>query len=90
MNSQLQAANEKLGKKPTPVPNWIEERNRKWESPLANGPSENRRAVITAPPVVYPVPGYPSSTTSPTVTSYYSDSYGRYWIDSSGVKHYTR
>ena len=63
---------------PTPKPNWVEERNRNWQSSLSNGASDNRRVVT--PPVIYSVP-------TPT---YYTDSRGRYWVDSFGARHYTQ
>ena len=66
--------------KPTPRPNWIEERNRNWQSPLGRGSYDNRSAFTSTPTInSYPVPAQ---------TTYYTDSKGRYWIDSSGVKHY--
>ena len=66
--------------KPTPRPNWIEEKNRNWQSPLGRGSYDNRPAFTGTPAVnTYPVPAQ---------TTYYTDFKGRYWVDSSGTKNY--
>ena len=81
--AKLDAANESIAKLSsvkrvaTPLPNWIQERNRNWQSPLGRGGYDNHQ--VTSPPVIYGAPG-----------SYYTDSVGRYWLDSAGGKHYVQ
>ncbi len=83
--AQINAANAKLDElsikpAPTPKPNWIEERNRNWASPLSKGASNNQRAVTPGSTIYYPVPAS---------RNYFFDTRGRYWVDSYGTKHYT-
>ena len=89
LNQQLEAANARIAEltavraeltaaKPKKS-NWVEETNRKWQNPLGGGLNGNRPALTATPSAKIPVPAQ---------TTYSTDSKGRYWIDSSGVKHY--
>ncbi len=75
--SQLSAANAQLAVKP----NWIAERNKNWRSSPADAASGNQRVVTVSPSVVAP-------TASSRIL--YNDFKGRYWIDSTGAKHYVQ
>lgn len=58
---------------PTPKANWLEERNRNWQSPLSRGAYDRHRAVtvapapviIVAPPVDRPPMGFTKSPAPP-------------------------
>ena len=89
-NAQLETANAQIAQLtghpqpaplPTPKPNWVDERHRNYNSSLNNPASGNRRAVITTPSIIVPVPG---------PRTYYNDFKGSYWIDSGGSKIYVR
>ena len=74
-NARL-GANEQATAQPTPKANWLEERNRNWQSPLSRGAYDRQHAVtiapapvvIVAPPIARPPLGFnrpPASNTPP-------------------------
>lgn len=86
LTQQLEAANARIAEltsaagKPKKA-NWVEETNRKWQNPLGSGLSGNRSALASTPSAKIPAPAQ---------ATYSTDAKGRYWIDSSGVKHYVQ
>ena len=69
-------------------PNWIDERNHKWQSSLTGGSSGSSGPGAAGgggkgrPRGAMPPPPQP--------TNYLTDSQGRYWVDPSGAKHYVQ
>jgi outer membrane murein-binding lipoprotein Lpp len=69
-----------------PANNWIADRNRNWKNPLTASPvssasgGKGRQRGATSTPTPTPFP--------PPTPAYYTDAQGRYWLDSSGGKHY--
>ena len=66
---------------PAQKPNWVDEKNRNWQSPLGSGSnasSKGRNPSAAPTHAAFP----------PQPVKYYTDSQGRYWLDAGGTKHY--